>query len=73
MAEIGQAHRVLHLLGFTLSSDRPQAYPVQNLLVAHDRADEDRGSHRLAQLGLEEFRSVRIGEGAHLEIQAIGW
>lgn len=42
LAQVRQANAVLGLLDFTLAADRPQAYAVQGLLVAHDGTDEDR-------------------------------
>ena len=70
LTKIGHANTVLQLRGFILRADWPQAYPVQDLLVERHRVDENRDTGQRAQLALQQFRSVRIGEGSNLEKQA---
>ena len=72
LAESGQAHAVLQLERLVLAADRPQAHAMEGLPVAHHRTDERRGGADPAQLVLEQLRRVRIGEGADLQVQALG-
>src|SRR5690606_62207 len=72
LAGFDYEHAALRIFKLVLAAKWSHSGPVQYLLVAYYLADEHRHTAGLGQVGLEQLRSVRIGVGFHLEIQARG-